>query len=267
MSAVSPRHVSESRRLRRPDIELLGRLGREIQPDDPALVAWFAQYGREHVERLAADLVIIENHVPAGCRLLEYGSIPLLMTAALSDRGYAVRGLDIAPERFAGAIRRRGLDVSRCDVETEAVPFGDQVFDAVLFNELFEHLRINPIFTMREVHRVLKPGGTLLLSTPNLRSLRGLRNLVVRNLGHAASADVYRQYEKLETLGHMGHVREYTTREVSEFLARVGFTTRRLIFRGGYGAGVVGLAERLLPSLRPAFTLVATRDVAPEALA
>jgi hypothetical protein len=98
------------------------------------------------------------------------------------------------------------------------------------------------------------------LSTPNLRSFRGIRNLIVRNQGHAVSAGVYRQYAKLETLGHMGHVREYTTREVAEFLTRIGFRIDEIIYRGGHGKGAVGLAERLVPSLRPFFAIVATKD-------
>ena len=104
-----------------------------------------------------------------------------------------------------------------------------------------------------------KPGGILLLSTPNLRSFRGVRNLLVHNQGHAAAAGVYEQYEKLRTIGHMGHVREYTTREVSDFVTRIGFRVDTIIFRGGHGKGVVGVAERLVPSLRPFFTLVASK--------
>jgi hypothetical protein len=92
-----------------------------------------------------------------------------------------------------------------------------------------------------------------------------MRNLLLHNQGHAASAGVYRQYEKLESLGHMGHVREYTTREVADFLARTGFRVDKVIFRGGHGRGVVGLAERLVPAGRPFFTLVATRDAPPPA--
>ena len=106
------------------------------------------------------------------------------------------------------------------------------------------------------------PGGRLLLSTPNLRSFRGIRNLILRHEGHAVSGGIFRQYEKLETLGHMGHVREYTTREVADFLTRVGFRVETVIYRGGHGRGVVGLAERLAPALRPFFTLIATREAA-----
>ena len=98
---------------------------------------------------------------------------------------------------------------------------------------------------------------------PLSRSLRGLKNLILHNQGHAVSAGVYRQYEKLTTLGHMGHVREYTTREVTDFLARLGFRAERIVYRGGHGRGVVGLAERLAPSLRPFFSLVAVKHDAP----
>jgi SAM-dependent methyltransferase len=259
---------AEPRRFPKRSFSLLDQVAAHIQPDDSALNAWFSKYIREHRTRLAADLWIIDRHIEPGARVLEYGAIPLVMTAALAALEYAVSALDIKPERFATAIASLGLDVTRCDVETEAVPYATGTFDAVVFNELFEHLRINPVFTLGEVHRVLKPGGTLLLSTPNLRSFRGIRNLLLHNQGHAVSAGVYRQYEKLEVLGHMGHVREYTTREVSDFLTRVGFRVDKVIFRGGHGRGVVGIAERLAPSLRPFFALVATKadPTAPKSL-
>lgn len=242
--------------------EVLDRVATRIEPADARLADWFFGYARQHRERLAADLRLVEEHVQRGARILEYGAVPLLMTAALAEEGYRVSAVDVAPERFSGSIAALGLDVRRCDVETEAVPFSNDAFEAVLFNELFEHLRINPIFTMREVLRVLRPAGKLLLSTPNLRSFRGLRNLLLRQQAHAASADVYRQYEKLETVGHMGHVREYTTREVAEFLTRVGFHVDRVVYRGGHGAGLAGIAERLAPAWRPFFTVVALKGAA-----
>ncbi len=239
--------------------DLLDRIAGRIEPEDAALEGWFSKYYRQHRHRFAADLDLVGKYVEPKARVLEYGAIPLVMTGALAALGYEVRALDLAPQRFGKAIRDLGLDVAACDVETEAVPHPGESFDAVLFNELFEHLRIDPIFTLREVHRVLVPGGSLLLSTPNLRSFRGLRNLLLHNQGHAVSAGVYEQYEKLKTLGHMGHVREYTTREVADFLCRLGFRVDKIIFRGGHGRGLVGIAERLVPSLRPFFSLVATK--------
>lgn len=238
---------------------LLDEIAARIQPDDSALEEWFSGYFREHRQRLAGDLHLIERNVAPEARVLEYGAVPPVLTAALAALDYEISAVDLRPARFARAISSFSLEVIECDVETEPVPFADETFDVVLFNELFEHLRINPIFTLGEVHRVLRAGGLLLLSTPNLRSLRGIRNLVCRNQGHAASAGVYEQYEKLETLGHMGHVREYTTREVSDFLARIGFGIEKVVFRGGHGRGAVGILEGLAPSLRPFFALVAKK--------
>ena len=256
----SRRKESEPWRFPTSRFELLDRVAARIQPEDPALGEWFSTYQRQHRTRLVADLAVIERHVAPRARVLECGAVPLLATGALVELGYEVSAVDIAPRRFASAIARLGLDVRRCNIETERTPFADRTFDAVVFNELFEHLRINPIVTLEEVRRVLKVGGTLLLSTPNLRSLRGIRNLLLRNQGHAASAGVYRQYEKLEALGHMGHVREYTSREVADFLTRVGFSVDKIIYRGGHGRGAVGIVERLMPSLRPFFALVASKD-------
>ena len=251
---AEPRHLPER------FFERLDRVAARIQPQDPDLADWVTRYRRQHRRRLAADLWILERHAPNSSRVLECGAVPLLMTGVLAEMDYDLSALDLAPERFADTIETLGLDVRRCDLEREPSPFADGTFDVAVFHELFEHLRINPIATLREVRRVLKPGGALLLSTPNLRSFRGLRNLLVHNRGHACSGGIYQQYEKIESLGHMGHVREYTTLEVREFLEHLGFRVERLIYRGGHGRGIVGLAERLIPSLRPFFSLVAVKD-------
>jgi hypothetical protein len=47
---------------------------------------------------------------------------------------------------------------------------------------------------------------------------------------------------------------------VSDVLTRIGFRVEALVFRGGHGKGLVGLAERLAPALRPFFTLIASKD-------
>jgi SAM-dependent methyltransferase len=194
----------------------------------------YCGYVEAHTDRLATDLDLVRKHAKPGSAIVEVGSTPPLLTTAMVDAGYLVTGVDLKPSRFAQTIADLGLDIRECDVEKQPLPFGDDTFDLAVFNEIFEHLRINLPFTLREVLRVLTPGGVLLLSTPNLRSLLGLFNYLVRGRAYSCRGDIFRQYEKLQTVGHMGHVREYTVVEVREFLQRVGFNVEETIFRGDY---------------------------------
>ncbi len=150
------------------------------------------------------------------------------------------------------------MRVLRCNIKSEEIPLESDSFDAVLFFEIFEHLRINPIYTLREVLRVLKPGG-LLLATPNLRSLGGIKNFLLRNQAYSCFGNILEEYEKLEQIGHMGHVREYTSTEVIDFLKRLGFDVIKIIYRGKYEFILNKLIISIFPSLRPFITYVAQK--------
>jgi SAM-dependent methyltransferase len=177
---------------------------------------------------------------------------------------YSVTTLDLAHRHeVSESARRNGVRVLSCDLDQQPIPSADAAFDVVIMNEVFEHLRINLIHSMREVARVLKPGGMLLLSTPNLRSFRGLYNLVVRGEAYAVCRGIYENYALLESDQVMGHVREYTSREVKELLERIGFVVDGIIYRGRYnGSALWNAAQamtRMMPQFKPFFSMVANR--------
>lgn len=256
------RMVQTAAEPRRPDARNLALIREQvarISPDETALSDWYNRYAAQHAERLAFDLSIVERHAPKDAVVAEFGSVPPILTAALKAQGRSVIGLDIAPERFSGAIKALGLDVRTCNVETDALPLEDASCDVAIFNEIFEHLRIDPIGTLTEVRRILKPGGKLLLSTPNGRSLRNIQRLLVKGYGLASASDMHGEYEKLRTIGHMGHVREYPAPEVLAFLSKVGFSVEEMIRRGSYKPPLARLLTGAIPALRPHICYVATR--------
>jgi len=237
-------------------LALVEQAAEDIRPDGDDMADWYAGYCRQHAERIAFDVALAQRFAGNGARILDLAAVPLLLLAALHTDGRDVEGVDIDPSRFAGAIERLGLTVHASDIETEPLPFADGSFDVVVFNEIFEHLRIDPIRTMAEIRRVLAPGGVLLLSTPNGLSLVGLiRILLKRRTG----PPIYQQYEKLHTLGHMGHVREYSVREVTDFLTRAGFTVDSVTYRGRFAKPLRNALCRLFPALRPKFSLIARK--------
>ncbi|MBI4776957.1 MAG: class I SAM-dependent methyltransferase [Deltaproteobacteria bacterium] len=229
----------------------------DLVPEDQSLLDWHREYISIHSLRLAFDLDIVKMYVAREADVLELGSIPLFFTNALSKSNYYVTGCDIAPERYASSISRLGMAVVKCDIETEKLPFGNNSFDAIIFNEIFEHLRINPIFTLSEVLRVMKPKALLVLSSPNLRSLKGIINILFKGRAHSCCGNIYAEYRKLETLGHMGHVREYTEMEVVEFLENIGFSVTEVIYRGQYENRTGRLIVRMMPHLSPFITYLA----------
>lgn len=242
-------------------LQIIEACAKDLLPEDQTLSEWHKSYVSNHKLRIALDLDIVRNKVPGNSSILELGSIPLLLTTALSKCNYNVTGCDIAPQRYSSTIRATGLNVVKCDIETEELPFADNSFDAVVFNELFEHLRINPIFTLSEVLRVIKPRGTLMLSSPNLKSLGGIKNFLFKNKAFSCSGNIYTEYQKLDNLGHMGHVREYTTTEVIEFLQNIGFSIIGVIYRGRYNTNLKQILIRLIPSLSPFVSYIATKSV------
>jgi SAM-dependent methyltransferase len=208
---------------------------------------WHVSNLYNHERRYLADLRLIAALAPAGM-ILEVGSAPCHMTALLKLSGYALVGIDVNPDRVADLVQQLHLDVRRCDIERSALPFGDDAFECVMLCDTFEHLRIDPAFVLSEINRVLAPGATLVLTTPNVYSLPSLgRFLLGRSI-----ADPLTEFGKLRNLGHMGHVREYSAREVARFLEASGFAVQSIDYRHhanvrGWKGKVLRIAYRLAP--------------------
>ncbi len=200
---------------------------------------WHLDNLYNHQLRYLADLRMIAALAPTGT-VLEIGSAPCHMTALLKLSGYTIVGVDVNPDRVADLIRQFDLDVRRCDIERSTLPFEDDAFACILLCDIFEHLRIDLVFVLSEINRVLAPGAKLVLTTPNVYSLPSLGRFL---LGQSI-ADPCEEFGKLRSLGHMGHVREYSAHEVARFLEASGLSVQSIDYR--YHANVRGWRGKLL---------------------
>jgi SAM-dependent methyltransferase len=191
-----------------------------------------------------------------GGAMLEIGGYPFYFSMCLQRLGVEPTTVDLAPQRAQDLIRKYSLRVLACDIERESLPFEDHSVGTIALCATFEHLRIDPLFALEEMRRVLQPDGLLYLTTPNLYRLG---NVVSFALGRGLAFDPIREYGKLRTVGHMGHVREYTASEIRRFLVGAGFASVEVETRAMPSARgpLVDVVHRFLPRIRSEFVVTA----------
>ena len=158
--------------------------------------------------------------LPAGARVLDMGAgscpyRPLFAHCRYETQDFA--GLDDDQLRYGGYGR---IDY-RCDIAS--VPVADGSFDAILCTEVLEHVR-EPIEVVKEMARILKPGGRLMLTAP---------------LGSGIHQEPYHYYGG------------YTPYWYQDFLGSVGFTQIRITANAGSFRFFAQEAIRFVQTTRP----------------
>jgi 2-polyprenyl-3-methyl-5-hydroxy-6-metoxy-1,4-benzoquinol methylase len=151
----------------------------------------------------------------AGKRILDLGASRGQFLARFE--GAEVVGTEIDPSEVEH-LHRRGVEVSEAylDPADPKLPFDDASFDVVLAGEIIEHMVDTQGF-LREIARVLRGGGSLALSTPNVLWWK-YRVAMLR--GRYPDVLDYRlRYGK-----DYGHVRAFAPSIVRELLEGAGFT-------------------------------------------
>jgi SAM-dependent methyltransferase len=140
-------------------------------------------------------------------RILDVGCGTGLNAAHLARQGHDVVGIDLSPvaiEKF----RAQGYNGFVCDIEAGPLPLHAGSFDLVYASEVIEHC-VDTASFLHSAHLVLRPGGTLLLSTPN-SAFWAYRLLGL--LGRTPS-----EYQ------HPGHVRFFSKRSLTASIEAAGF--------------------------------------------
>lgn len=127
-------------------------------------------------QELRAQTVLGLLAVQSGERVLDIGCGNARDIARIAERGGEVAGVDISAGMVAAAkqeLECMGMGGITLQVgDATSLDFPDASFDKVLCSEVIEHIPDAPQ-ALREMRRVLRPGGSLVLSTPNKASWYG----------------------------------------------------------------------------------------------
>jgi 2-polyprenyl-6-hydroxyphenyl methylase/3-demethylubiquinone-9 3-methyltransferase len=185
-------------------------------------------YLRHHFPRFEATLGELNRgwSPEIGARVLDVGAHWLHQAALFSAAGYQVSAVDLPLTLEQDCVRRAAerLGIGLHPVANLADPveldhLPDDSFDLILFSEIIEHITFNPVRFWRQMYRLLRPGGRIVVTTPNYYSpysrLWDWRR-ILRGLGGGISVDeILRQH----TYAH--HWKEYSARELIYYFLRL----------------------------------------------
>ena len=200
------------------------------------LFAGIEAEGQSYLSLALRRFLITVSMVPPagrpGARLLELGANPYFITLLLKK----FTSYELVLANYFGEIGAPGgrgtqvitsrqydeqhvFEYDHFNGESDRFPYPDGMFDLVLNCEILEHLPLDPTHYLCECHRVLKPGGALLLTTPNVLAFQNLWRL-------AASHNIYDLYSGYGVYGR--HNREYTPSELVDLLQGCGFAIEQV---------------------------------------
>ncbi len=178
---------------------------------------------RVHLALLSTMLGPYDVLLDAGC-----GDGRFLGMVRESFPEVRLAGADYSAVEVAAAADR-GFEVAQANFESE-LPFADGEFSVVNLAQVIEHLR-DPDRLLEEIYRVLRPGGHLVLSTPNLcawfnRVLVpfGVQPIFYESSTRSALAGAG-PLRRFRASDHpVGHVRLFTLRALEDLLSLYGFS-------------------------------------------
>lgn len=188
---------------------------------------WAVNYINTQSPRIYDDIQKIKkqyiNSQKSKLKILNIGSVPYIFEIIARKEGFeSITSVDLSPNRYLNVINHYNLEVKKLDIEDCELrkQFDFSSYDLVVMAEVFEHFRIDLIALFNDIHKMCNNNCQFYLTTPNFYAFRK----IIKNIFTFKSGpDLFENWNKLHTIGHMGHVREYSKNEIIIFLEKLNF--------------------------------------------
>jgi len=169
-------------------------------------------------------------------KILDVGPGGGLFCSLMHELGHECHAVDVIDyrDRYPMVLRHKLAGYKLCNAEIEPLPWDDDCFDAVVCCQALEHFTHTHLFAVKEMHRVLKPGGILELDVPNVACFRNRSRLLRGKNITWDYREFYLYHEPILQNGMsfypLRHNREFTKKELEILFREAGFTDARCYF-------------------------------------
>ena len=162
-------------------------------------------------------------------KILDVGPGPGLLSSLLYELGHKCFAIDIVDNRevYPGIFLKKDIEFKQCNVEVDSIPYHNDYFDGVVCCQVLEHFSHSHLHAIKEMYRVLKPGGIIELDVPNVVSFRN-RSRILRGKNITYDYETHYLYSdpisyKNQSFYPDRHNREFTIKELKILLEAGNF--------------------------------------------
>jgi len=183
-------------------------------------------------------------------KLLDVCSGPLHLSSISSLLGFKVYALDLGDVLNSKRIKQRAkhynITLNTCNLAKEPIHYRGNSFDVATMFEALEHFNFNPVPIIKEIHRVMRPRGIFVLTTPNLFRLGNKIRIL------------FNKHEDI-SIEHpvVGHWREYSGKEISKLMELGGFKKYKITYFNYYiprNNKIVKLLKKIMTFIFPSLS-------------
>ncbi|MDA8807309.1 class I SAM-dependent methyltransferase [Opitutales bacterium] len=226
------------------------------------------KYAMMHHSSYIRTISDIMKFAEQGATVLELGAFTGVVSIALKRLGFDVIASDI-PEFFdrenvRSYYKKEGIQILPLNLRGAQLPYDDSSIDVVCMCETLEHLNFNPLPLLKEINRVIKPGGMIYVAMPNFSRVGNRFKALVGLPIYSPIEDYLKQLSREHNMLVGLHWREYTMNETKWMLSKMGFSIKEAYYFSELNTGFFRRIANFIPSLRQSVVVIASKSSNPD---